>query len=267
MSNSLERRVSTEISGPPAPLAREFAASLSLAANREGSDGSIGAELLPALLRHALMRRREILAAALQAAPREKILAVLASLDGMVTRAENDLGEAKFAVRRDIEDLVGLPLWALEAAAAAFRRGDVGQGKFRPTAGELRCDARQRVQAYAEELAKIERVLRARVEPPKREPDPERRKALAAMLRAAAIAMTPGTREVAPPPADKSMRPTREDLRERYPDLLAASKSHRPVYPATPPDYCGKPCTLGAEARRAIGLSPKIDLPTSGDAP
>jgi len=184
MAQSLETRGGTSVSRRPARLDDSTARALASAALGAAS-GSIREERLPAALRARLERRREDVALALRPAPRERIAAVLASLDGMVARGESDAAEAEFAFRRDVEDLVGAPEWALEAAAAAFRRGEVGEGKFRPTAGELRREASRRAAGYAEEAAKIERVLRARIEAAPAPLGPERRRRLAEALRGA----------------------------------------------------------------------------------
>jgi hypothetical protein len=63
-----------------------------------------------------------------------------------------------------------------------------------------------------------------------------------------------------PPPA-KTWRPTREELMARYPDLIIGSAFDAKEYPANPPDYSARPCTLSAEALHALGIEPKVDPP------
>jgi hypothetical protein len=60
-------------------------------------------------------------------------------------------------------------------------------------------------------------------------------------------------REAIPPPADKSTRPTREELMARYPDLVIGSKFDAARYPPKPTDYSDKPCTLSPQALAIMG--------------
>jgi hypothetical protein len=190
VSNSLETRGFPLVPREPARLDLSLRAALD-AAYAEASFGAVSEARLPSALRLGLERRREDLGAALKGASEARILAALATLQRMVARAEGDAEEAEFAMRCDLADLAGVPAWALEAAAAAFRRGEAGAGKFRPTAGELRREAMRRVEGYAEELARIDRVLRARIEPARKPLDPDRRRELAEAMRAAAGAAAP----------------------------------------------------------------------------
>jgi ABC-type transporter Mla subunit MlaD len=186
MSN-LVAIVRAGVSREPARLDPATARALYSAAC-DASSGAIREEKLPAPLRAVLERRRDDLILALRPASRDRIAAALATLDGMVARAVNDFAEDRYSVQVDIADLADVAEWALEAAAADFRRAKVGEGRFRPTAGELRREAMRHAQPFAEELGRIERVLRAPVEPAAKPIDPDRRRALAAEMRAAVAA-------------------------------------------------------------------------------
>jgi hypothetical protein len=65
--------------------------------------------------------------------------------------------------------LSDVPLWALLESTKAFRRGDVGDGKWRPRSGQVRKLAMQLARPFIDEMAEIDRVLAApivKVRPP-----------------------------------------------------------------------------------------------------
>jgi hypothetical protein len=190
MSGSLEKRGAAAVSAAPAPTAPELRRALALAANCLAGR-NVEAEL-PASTRAAFERRRAELAAGLAPGPRDQVVAILASLDDMVARRDGDADEARFAFRRDVEDLAHLPQWALAEAAAAFRRGEAGDGRFRPTAGELARAAALRMRPFGAELDKLQRVLSAPVDPPRREPDAAKRTAAVKRILGAAEARAAG---------------------------------------------------------------------------
>lgn len=108
-----------------------------------------------------LRRRRVEIEMALQPAPRRTIITVLGSLGNMQSAKDSTPEEASAFVKQDIEDLADISAWALEAAARAFRRGEIGEGKWRPTAGELRKEARRRETYCRAELLKLRKLLDA----------------------------------------------------------------------------------------------------------
>lgn len=116
-------------------------------------------DLIPSGALQSLRVRRTDLLAALTPAPRPVILKQLASLRGMSSRAIGSDDEAMALASQDAEDLADVSGWALEAAARAFRRGEIGDGKWRPTAGELRKEARRRESEPRAELFRISRLL------------------------------------------------------------------------------------------------------------
>lgn len=123
--------------------------------------GLLCRETVPSGALISLNLRRCDLEAALAPAPRKAIVTVLASLGGMPSQSIGDPDEAKALLRQDVEDLSDLTTWSLEAAARAFRRGEIGEGKWRPTAGQLRKEARRRENEARAELYHLRRLLDA----------------------------------------------------------------------------------------------------------
>jgi hypothetical protein len=144
--------------------------------------GKLRASDLPDALRRTLIDRRNQLNAALIPADDSQIRAILATTTDMPAPAESDPNKLRFAVERDIVDLRGLPEWALVGAARAYRRGEISDGRWRPTAGQLAKLARERCTAALRERQQIQRVLSAPIE---REPrlSPEQRRAFADKMR------------------------------------------------------------------------------------
>lgn len=175
---------------PPAMGAAERRA-LARAVNLAGSK-SLTEDMIRREVVDAFRARAAELEQRLKPAEPDAIAAVLASLDRMVDRREVDAAEAEFAVRVAVGDLGSAPEFALAEAARDFRCHVVGDGKFRPTTGELRKRAAEIAAPHFAELAQI-RGLRLDHLPARKPVDPERRKALAEMLRRAAGAMASGT--------------------------------------------------------------------------
>ena len=121
-------------------------------------------EDLPESDRQQLVTRKQELAFALVPAEQDRIRLILATLADMPTAAEQDPVKARFALERDVADLSSLPEWALAAAARAYRRGEVGDGKWRPTAGELARLARSKCEAARAEAYKVAKVLAAEID-------------------------------------------------------------------------------------------------------
>lgn len=147
-------------------------------------EGSLTERELPAGARLALASRARQLSDALAPSEPETVRKILSTLSDMPSQTEADRAKLRFALERDVSDLREFPEWALAAAARAYRKGEVGEGKWRPTAGELATYCRRKVLAHAKELLKIERVLKARVEPPRKPISPEQRKSMADQMRA-----------------------------------------------------------------------------------
>lgn len=126
-------------------------------------DGLTPADL-PSGTREGLVTRGQELALALAPADPNRVRLILATLADMAGPTETDPNKARFAIERDVADLSGLPEWALAAAARAYRRGEVGDGRWRPAAGEVAKLARAKCEAARAEAYRIERVLKAKVQ-------------------------------------------------------------------------------------------------------
>lgn len=170
--------------------------------------GSLPATALPEGARLGLGRRIRELDASLARASDDMIRKILATIADMPSRVETDPAKLRFALERDVSDLSEFPEWALAAAARAYRKGEIGDGPWRPTTGDLATYARQRVAAHRRERERIERVLRAKIEPPKKPASAEQRKASADRLRALV--------------AEKTLPPVVEP-----PDLTSLSEKYR----------------------------------------
>ena len=231
----------------PVPMSQALFTALSNAYRALMEGGELTAAKLPSGARLGLETRRRELAPLLAPAAPERIVLILSTLDGMTARAEMDPDVARVAMKRDIADLSGLPEFALAAAARAYRKGEIGDGKWRPTAGEIAKLARAKADEYREELAKIEAVLSAKVAlsaPPTI--GLEDRKRLGDMLRRTVDQMQ--AREIAGEQALKAKSGRPEDIaklpaREPAPDELAAR-------------YRASPVQLSERHRAAMGLAP-----------
>jgi hypothetical protein len=147
--------------------------------------GSASSSTLASGPRVGLENRRGILLAALAPLSAERIRVVLASFAGMAARAQYDPRIARALADQAVQDLSRVPGFALPEAADAFRQGKVGDGRWRPTPGELAKEARKRAEPFFAELQRIDRVLDSPLlqrEPEKRI-SPEQRAQLSAMLR------------------------------------------------------------------------------------
>lgn len=88
-----------------------------------------------------------------------------------------------------VADLEDLPLWAVSAACRAYRRGDIGNGTFAPTPGEVRKRAKIYLDHWIDERAKLERILNARVIPKYTEHQEKSREAVLAHVAATVEAL------------------------------------------------------------------------------
>jgi hypothetical protein len=229
----------SEISAPPPPLDRNIDAALRFAA-REAESGEVPAAMLTPAMRETLERRRVVVRASLRAAPEKRIANILASLRTMPSRDGIDLADSESEIWQDIHDLEGVPAWALEQAAAHFRRGEAREC-FRPSCAELRREAVRRAAPHGEELGLIERVLRARIAPPSTAIDPERR-----------LELSERARRLAAEIAARNRDPTRPGGGPETPPATT------PVDPAARAEALGEkfrrePCALSDRALATMG--------------
>jgi hypothetical protein len=179
---STSRAYSQAVRREPSPISRDLGFALRRALMTIESGGALTSDDLPSGTRRDLVARRQELADCLMPAAPDRIRQILATLADMPAQAETDPTKARFALERDVADLVLIPEWALTAAARAYRRGEIADGKWRPTAGELAKLARFKCEAALIQAAQIDRVLAAKSDAaPKVSAD--RRKELGAMLR------------------------------------------------------------------------------------
>lgn len=172
----------------PHPASQALGLALSRAASAL-TNGELPPDALPSAARHGLQNRLADLRVALAPAKPDAVRAILLTLADMPTKGESDPAKLRYSLELAVSDLEGLPEWALASAARAYRRGEIGDGHWRPTAGELAKLARERLLDWHKEASQIDAVLTARIEPGSKPIDADRRKRLADMLREAAAGL------------------------------------------------------------------------------
>ena len=190
MTKTALQSISPASSDEPHPSSQALGLAVSRAMNALNHGALLPVDALPPAARLGLQNRLADLRGALVPASREAIRAILLTLSDMPTQVEADPAKLRYSLERDVADLSAFPEWALADAARAYRRGEIGDGHWRPTAGEVAKSARERIYEWSKEAARISRVLNARIAPASKPIDPERRKELADMLRAAVGATT-----------------------------------------------------------------------------
>jgi type II secretory pathway component HofQ len=100
----------------------------------------------------------------------------------MVGKQEKDLRLERAHLEQDAEDLQGTPIVALKEAARRYRCGDIGDGKFRPTIGELIRKALEIAASEQRELSRLTKIVNARVDD-RKTPDATRRRELVEQMR------------------------------------------------------------------------------------
>lgn len=233
--------------------------------------GDLTTETLSVGARLGLESRSRELASALEAASPDRIRTILFTLEDMVARNEPDAAMARYSIERDISDLSDMPEWALRWAAAAFRRAEIGDGKFRPTAGELRAAAVRKVEAVRAEQYRLDAVLRAKVPPPSKPIDPEMRAKAAEQLQLAAAAFRIRDLE-----AERARGAGRDVLSEETEEAKALRRDARAVESPSERDaiaafHMQHLDSRKAEFRAPLTVSPmlekKLGIRRSGDRP
>lgn len=135
--------------------------------NPAGRTYSLPSEYAPRPeMRRMLEARSDRLRIWLEPSGQERVLRSIASLYlSMSSRSGND-GEIKAEKRQLAMDLADVPAFALSEACEAFRRGDIGDGKWVPKGGEIRVQAMKRVYPLSRERREIDAVLTATVVAP-----------------------------------------------------------------------------------------------------
>jgi hypothetical protein len=147
----------------PAEATTQAALDAALRALHLGED--LTDEIIGPAQRSRLESRKRSLEADLRCATRKEIGDALMSIRLVMGAAADRLAPEQAARKLDIEslDLADVPLWALLESVKAYRRGETGDGKWRPKSGQLRKYAMQLARPFIEEAAKIDRVLSAPV--------------------------------------------------------------------------------------------------------
>jgi hypothetical protein len=145
---------------PPMRASNRAALSVALCALHLGED--LTDEVLIPAERAGIEARRRSLARDMRWGTRAEIADVLKTIKLTMGGTERLTPEhAARKLDQEIHDLSDVPFWALLESAKAFRRGDVGDGKWRPRSGQLRKLAMQLAGPFIEEMAQMERVLAA----------------------------------------------------------------------------------------------------------
>jgi hypothetical protein len=185
---STSRVSSQAVRREPSPISPDLDFALRRALMTIESGGALTSNDVPSDTCRDLVTRRQELADCLMPAAPDRIRQILATLADMPAQAETDPTKARFALERDVADLNLIPEWALIAAARAYRRGEIADGKWRPTAGQIAKLARFKCEPAHIQAAQIDRVLAAKSDAaPKVSAD--RRKELSAMLRGLAASL------------------------------------------------------------------------------
>lgn len=121
-------------------------------------------ELLTPTARSDLEARRQSLAMDNRWGTRGEIAQELMAIRLVMGASDRLTAEqAARKLEQQIFDLSDVPIWALAETARAYRRGDIGDGKWGPRSGQLRKEAMKLAAPFLEEAAKINRVLLAPV--------------------------------------------------------------------------------------------------------
>jgi hypothetical protein len=148
-------------------------------------DGEMTEASLPNGARIGLETRLRELMSALELPRPQRVRAIVAQLATMPGRTESDPEKRRLEFEQYLAIVADVPEWALEWSVMAFLKNETGNAPFRPTAGEVRSFAMRRVEGVIAERQRIERVLRAKIAPPSKTIDPEKRKQLADLMRKA----------------------------------------------------------------------------------
>jgi hypothetical protein len=143
------------------------------------AENGIASERAPNETQRAWMERRALeLEAALRPCPERELSAELSALFAVVAMAGGDDRDAAVLAAIYKLDMAEFPFFAVRSACVWWRRNE----KWAPKIFELRAKADSFRRPFAEELAKIRRVLTARIGPPP-ETDADARKAVVERLR------------------------------------------------------------------------------------
>ncbi len=151
---------------PAHPRMERAIAAMCNALEPDGVGHALAANAAPNEDQRAFLTRRaaEISSWLTPATPQEVLTELTRLLRMMATQGGSE-AELTSVIASYVEDLGNIPAPMLREACARFRRGDVGEGRFAPKAGELRKEALRLAGPWIAERSKITRVLNARVLP------------------------------------------------------------------------------------------------------
>lgn len=113
--------------------------------------------------RASIASRIDALERELASADRRAIAEVVAKLFLAFPSSAVSVEVQKAKIALYVEDLDGLPLWALERAAGKWRRGEAkGDAKFAPSAAELRRIAEEQTLQHRTQIGRLNRILTAK---------------------------------------------------------------------------------------------------------
>jgi hypothetical protein len=110
-----------------------------------------------------LVRREADLSMALKPSTEGAALAEIVAMFAAMRSKTASEDELVAVIEIYAKDVAPIPFFALQQACARFRRGEIGDGVWVPTQGELANEARQIMRDFTDERAAITRVLSAKV--------------------------------------------------------------------------------------------------------
>lgn len=208
----------------------------------EGLAFALPAEAAPTPDQRAFMERRKWeIDDALAPATADSLLAELTAMFRVMAMRGGDEQELEAVIRVYLADVQDLPHFAVARACQAFRRGDVGGGKFAPTPGELRAQAKTYINPWTDERARLMRILGAKVLPPVAPESEERKQAALAHMRETAEMLKASTERQTP--RRESYRPPTVREAQEWLDRYQEASAPLPK--------------LSPAARKATGLPPE----------
>lgn len=123
--------------------------------------------------------------------------------------------EAQVMVRAYCDDLAGLPIWAVNAAARDITKGAVADlnPDFPPSAPRIRQVAQEHLDRPAAEMRDLKKVLNARIEPPE---DPAMRERIKIGFQNLRNELRGPNEPIADKPVQPRQAPSIEQLMEHY---------------------------------------------------
>jgi hypothetical protein len=123
--------------------------------------------------------------------------------------------EAQVMVRAYCDDLMGLPVWAINAAARDITKGAVSDlnPDFPPSAPRIRQLAQQHLERPAAEMRDLRKVLHARIEPPD---DPAMRERIKIGWKSLQAELRGRTQPIIDKPEQPKQAPSVDRLMEHY---------------------------------------------------